>query len=125
MEIERTPHEVLPRGRASTGHGERELVDGHAVRDRERVDPLVGRLAGEQLPQQDAVAPHVGRLRERGRLDHLRRHPRVRARRRHPRRFVRLPCQAKIRDLQRLELQVVVLDRLGNQHFSIHSYELL
>ena len=125
MEIERTPHEVLPRGRASTGHGERELVDGHAVRDRERVDPLVGRLAGEQLPQQDAVAPHVGRLRERGRLDHLRRHPRVRARRRHPRRLVRLPCQAKVRDLQRLELQVVVLDRLGNQHFSIHSYELL
>lgn len=47
--------------------------------------------------------------------DHLGRHPGVRARRTHPLRIVHLPGQAKVRDLQRLLLQMIVLDGLVDE----------
>lgn len=99
-----TFHELPPWLGAGGGYGERQLVDGDPVGHRQGVDPLIGRFAGEQLPKQHAVTPHVARLGEGGVLDDFGSHPRVGARLRHPRRLVHLPGQAEIRDLQGFEL---------------------
>ena len=112
---------MFPGCGTGSGYGQGEFVDGHAVSDGQSVDTLVGRLSGEDLPQQDAVAPHVRRFGERRRLDDFGRHPRVGAGGGHARRLVRLARQTKVGDLQRLELQVLVLDRFGNQHWPIDS----
>ena len=53
--------------------------------------------------------PDVAGLGEGGCLDDLGRHPGVRPGGRHPRRVVGLPRQPEVRDLERLEEQVVAL----------------
>lgn len=45
-----TFHELLPLLRTSAGDGQRELVDSHSVRDRQRVNALVRGLPRQQFP---------------------------------------------------------------------------
>lgn len=60
--------------------------------------------------------PHVRCLGKRGLLDHFGSHPGVSPSRRHPRGLGHLPRQAEVRDLQRLVLELVVVDALAQQH---------
>ena len=115
-----TLHKIFPWRRASGGDRERQLIDSDAVSDGQGVDALVRRFAGEDFPQKDSVAPHVGSLGEGRRFDDLGSHPRISARRRHSRRLVHFTRQPEIGDLQCLEQQVVVLDRFSYQYY-IHK----
>ena len=112
-----TLHKIFPWRRASGGDRERQLIDSDAVSDGQGVDALVRRFAGEDFPQKDSVAPHVGSLGEGRRFDDLGSHPRISARRRHSRRLVHFTRQPEIGDLQCLEQQVVVLDRFSYQYY--------
>ena len=56
------------------------------------------------------LPPDVARFRIQRILDHFRRHPRIRTGRTHPGRVTDLPRQAEIRDLQRVVVQVVILN---------------
>lgn len=51
-----TCHELSKGLGARGGDGQGQLVDGHPVGHGQAVDPFVGSLAGEQLPEQDAIA---------------------------------------------------------------------
>ena len=115
-----TLHKIFPWRRASGGDRQRQLIDSDAVSDGQGVDALVRRFAGEDFPQKDSVAPHVGSLGEGRRFDDLGSHPRISARRRHSRRLVHFTRQPEIGDLQCLEQQVVVLDRFSYQYY-IHK----
>lgn len=86
-----TFHQFPPRLGTRARNGKCQFVDRHAVSDGQRVYALVGGLAGEKLPQEHAVAPHVARLREGGVLDDFRCHPGVCSGLGHPRRLVDLP----------------------------------
>lgn len=113
---------------------EGELVNCDAVGDGECVGALVGGLARQQLPQQHSVAANQGTLETKnnnmssisppnvaglgkGRVpDYFGSHPRVGAGSRHARRLVHLSRQPKVCDFQCLKLQVIILNRLGQQN---------
>ncbi len=103
-----TFHQVLPLLRTSGGNVELKLVDGHPVGDGQVVDALVRGLPGQQFPQHDPVAPDVAGLGEGGGLDDLRGHPSVGTGGGHAGGAAGFASQAEVRDLERLEQQVVV-----------------